>query len=107
MDPNLVTPPVSPMKPIHLNTTPIKTGSRTLHRFGDRYTPAQDHYLELGREMSPYFLGPMPAEAFLSTFFPPSKLLSTERMPSFTKNMFINVVDGENEKAMYGSFVRP
>ena len=88
-------------------TTPINTGSRTLHRFGDRYRDYQDHYLDLSAEMEPYFVGPMPASAFLSEFLPTSKLRLPEDMPSYVNGMFDKALSETEEVNVYKPFVRP
>lgn len=97
--------PVSPSGPE--STTPIHTGSRTLHRFGDRSWAYTEHYSTLAAEMSPYFVGPMPVATFLSKFLPPSKLSLPEVAPSFTRGMFTPVVTQDEEGPMYNLFVCP
>src|SRR6266567_1409182 len=70
LDPNLRTS-VSPNNPEHpVVTTPINTGSHTLHYFGNRYKPYKEHHWALGVKMSPYFIGSMPINAFLDAFLP-------------------------------------
>ena len=51
-------------------TIPINTGSHTLYRFGNRYRPYKKHHWALAVEMSPYFIGFMPIDAFLDAFLP-------------------------------------
>jgi hypothetical protein len=66
--------PVSPSDPERpVITTPIHTGSTTLYRSGDQSWLSTELYLTLGDEMSPYFVGPMPAATFLSEFLPPPR----------------------------------
>ena len=89
----------------HVLTTPINTGSGTLHRFGDTFPPSSDHYSALAMEMAPYFVGPVPVNAFLSEFLHPSKFLLPKGVPSFTRGMFASVVTQEEEVGMYNPFV--
>jgi hypothetical protein len=99
--------PRTPVSQRPVNTTPIHTGSRTLYRFDDIFPSSNDHYSALAEEMSPYFVGPMPVDAFLSEFFPTSKLLLPEVVPSFTPGMFASVVTQNEEVRMYDPFVCP
>jgi Fungal protein kinase len=88
-------------------TTPINTGSRTLYRFGDKRRDLRNHYLTLSEEMSPYFVGPMPASAFLSEFLPMSKLPEDVSLPLYEKGMFEAVIPKEQEADMYEPLVCP
>jgi hypothetical protein len=99
--------PISPSNPEHpIITTPIQTGSRTLYRFGDRTWCSNGLYEQLGTEMSPYFIGPMPAATFLSKFLPPSLPLPGV-VPSFTEDMFKAIHTAADESQMYSQFVCP
>jgi hypothetical protein len=83
-------------------TTPVNTGSRTLYQFGDKDRDSVHHKRALGEEMSPYFVGPMPVNQFLSEFLPRG---SFKDMPSFTAETFENVVEKVEEKTYYKPFV--
>lgn len=101
---------VSHSNPGSITSTPIKTNSRTLYRFGDRPRGIEEQYQTLAEEMSPYFVGPMPASAFLSKFLPLSKLSLPEVVPSYKQGMFKEVVSKratKAESAMYEPFVCP
>lgn len=94
---------VSCSNPKCVKTTPINTGSRTLHRFGDKQRDKTRHYISLASEMSPHFVGPMPISNFLSEFLP----LNTISLPSFKPGMFEAVVSTKEESEMYEPFVCP
>lgn len=84
-------------------STPIKREYRTLYRFGDKTWRHSDYYGNLASEMSPYFVGPMPVDEFLSEFLPsPSQAVPS----SFANDMFASVISSNDEAGMYNPFVR-
>ena len=104
LDPNPETS-VSSSDPKHpIVTTPINTGSHTLHHFGNRYRPYEEHHWALAVEMSSYFIGPMPIDAFLDAFL---SLLLLQDVPSFTEKLFDPVIAPGEETGMYDPFVCP
>ena len=96
---------VSPSDPEHpVVTTPINTGSCTLHHFGNRYRPYEKHHWALAVKMSPYFIGSMPIDAFLDAFLP---LLLLQDVPLFMEKLFNHVIALGEETGMYDPFVCP
>jgi len=61
----------------------------------------------MGKEMEKFFVGPMPAQEFLDTFFPMDKLRKRgERGHRFSPGCFQETVSAECERDAYDPFVR-
>jgi hypothetical protein len=91
-------------------STPVHLRSRTTNRNSFKYEDRNSTYRRLSEEMSPYFAGPMPAQEFLDTFFPPSEHLrnaspESPPAPPFKKGMFTALVDASRELTKYSTFV--
>jgi hypothetical protein len=104
------TPPPQAGPPAPPPSTPISTRTRTTDCHSFKFEDRTNTYRRLCNEMSPYFLGPMPPQLFLDTFFPPSDLLCTAspespRASCFKKGMFSALVNQSRELQMYNAFV--
>ena len=87
-------------------TTPIITGHCTLYCFGERPAgKSSDFYLDIAAEMSPFFIGPMAIDTFLSEFLPESKLSPLQDVRPFSKGLFKHVLLSKEETGMYEPFV--
>src|SRR5260221_11380815 len=104
------TPPPQAGPPAPPPSTPIHTRSRTTDRNSFKYADRTSTYRRLSDEMSPYFVGPMPPQLFLDTFFPPSGLLcnaspKSPRPSRFKKVMVSALVGVSQESTKYLTFV--
>ncbi|KAF8484210.1 hypothetical protein F5888DRAFT_1773518, partial [Russula emetica] len=66
--------------------TPVHTRSTTTDRYIDRYEDRTSIFSRLATEMSPFFIGPISAEAFLNRFLPPP--LDPSSVPQFPTGLF-------------------
>ena len=102
------TPPPQALSP---HSTPIHTGSRTIDPNNvTEFEDSDGTYRQLSDEMIPYFVGPMPPQAFLDAFLPsspsePSCNASGPPIAPFKKGMFSNVVGASSESDMNQKFV--
>jgi hypothetical protein len=101
MLPTSKTPP--PTSPLPLPGTPVHTRSATTDRFLPKYEDRDATFRRLSKEMSSYFVGPVPPQDFLDAFLPLTS--SHHSVPSFEKGMFSALVDSASEAEMYSHFV--
>ncbi|KAH9039780.1 hypothetical protein EDB85DRAFT_1887196 [Lactarius pseudohatsudake] len=96
------TPPNSNNMPTGISLgTPVHTHSSTTGFLNTKYLMRDEIYNAMSHEMSPFFLGPMPPQLFLSTF-----LLSSKVPPSFKfkVGMFDALASLRTEALMYKVF---
>ncbi|KAH9164639.1 hypothetical protein EDB89DRAFT_1912027 [Lactarius sanguifluus] len=99
--PTQTTPPNSNSVPTGISLgTPVHTRSSTTGFLNTKYLTRDDIYNAMSLEMSPFFLGPMPPQLFLSTFLLSSKALSSE----FKAGMFDALANLWTEVLMYKVF---
>ncbi|KAH9025840.1 hypothetical protein EDB85DRAFT_2149458 [Lactarius pseudohatsudake] len=96
------TPPNSNNVPTGISLgTPVHTRSSTTGFLNTKYLMRDEIYNAMSHEMSPFFLGPMPPQLFLSTFLPSSKAPSFK----FKVGMFDALASLRTEALMYKVFI--
>jgi len=96
------TAPTTPHKTLSplLQSTPIHTLSNTTSTYSQNHEMRDEYHTRLSNEMSPYFIGPMPAEEFLDRFMPqPSGPLDSFEKGKFG-DMSKNTVEGRMRQAL-------
>ncbi|KAF8488032.1 hypothetical protein F5888DRAFT_1755852, partial [Russula emetica] len=85
--------------------TPVHTRSTTTDRYIDRYEDRTSIFSRLATEMSPFFVGPISAEAFLNRFLPPPSDPSS--VPQFPTGLFDDFIKSlsQTESASYDKFI--
>ncbi|KAF8488574.1 kinase-like domain-containing protein, partial [Russula emetica] len=85
--------------------TPVHTRSTTTDRYIDRYEDRTSIFSRLATEMSPFFVGPISAEAFLNRFLPPPSDPSS--VPQFPTGLFDDFIKSlsQMESAWYDKFI--
>jgi len=95
------------------SSTPVHTRSRTTDVYALKHHDRGSTIKRLSKEMSPFFIGPMPLQQFLDQFLPPSKpSCGTPRSRSpdsppcaFETGMFSALVTASSESNLCNSFV--
>jgi hypothetical protein len=101
-------PSTPPQQASCLHSTPVHPGSRTTHNsFGLKYHDRDSTFEWLSKEMSCFFIGPMPAQEFLDTFLPPSEPLCGTPLCTFEpkRGMFSDLVGVSLESILCTTFV--
>jgi hypothetical protein len=102
MDAPTTPPGTNPPLP---QSTPVKIESSTTLPFTTNQKYRIESCTTMGEEIKKYLVGPMPAQEFLDTFFPASKLPGLNHIPVFTLGCYRRTVKAKKETCSYKHFV--
>jgi hypothetical protein len=92
-----------PPGPLPIPETPVHTRSATTGRFNDTFEDRSLVFQRLSQEMALYFVGPVPPQDFMKSFFPlPNSCSNTPK-----SGVFAGLTRAASEADMYDIFVRP
>ena len=86
-------------------STPVKTGTATLLPFTTNQKFRIQSRTDMAAEIKSYLLGPMPAQAFLDSFFPKGSLPGLSALPAFIEGCYTCVINSQSETLTYDPFV--
>jgi hypothetical protein len=87
-------------------STPVKHGTSTLNKFTTNHKYREKEMWSMGAEMKKFFVGPMPVDKFLNTFFPKNLLdPSSSRCKRFVAGSFKDTISARSETDAYDPFV--
>ena len=90
---------------VPLKSMPIKHGTSTLFRFTTNHKYRLKEMSDMGKEMSNYIVGPMPAPDFMDEFFPKTSLQTSHQAKIFKQGCFADIVSCTSEVEAYNPFV--